>query len=30
VVVSVEALQRSIAVQVERDQIYPLSRSAVA
>jgi transcription antitermination factor NusG len=28
VVVSVEALQRSIAVQVDRDQIYPLSQSA--
>jgi transcription antitermination factor NusG len=28
VVVSVEALQRSIAVQVDRDQIYPLAQSA--
>jgi transcription antitermination factor NusG len=28
VIVSVEALQRSIAVQIERDQINPLSQSA--
>ena len=28
VVVSIEALQRSLAVQIERDQIYPLTQSA--